>query len=128
MFPLKLRGFPSKEVNLYFYKNMMTDFLARTNDLHSQNGGHYLKHAVSNNDFRKQTMDKFGKKSHMWFSQKTLHYTLKTSLLAKIKKQVQPIWDQILFEQQTLLERIWNSTTFLEQVTEVAGTKQSTKE
>ena len=122
MVPVKLRSFPPDEVSLYFYKNMMTDFLSRTDDLHPQIGGHYLKHAVSNEGWRKNTMEKFGKTAHMWFSPITLRYALKVSHLAKIKKEFQRIWDQIYFEQRHLLEKMWKAMgfnkSFMEQVKE----------
>jgi len=110
--PIQFQSFPASEFSLYFFKNMMTDFLARTNDLHPQIGGHYLKHAISNPDFIKNTKTRFGRKAHMWFSDISLRYTLKVSHLKKIQTEFQRLWDEICFEQTLLLKQMWQKMGF----------------
>ena len=106
--PIHLQTFPAQDLSLYFYKNMLTDFLSRTNDLHPQIGGHYLKHAISSPEFIAQTKERFGQKAFMWFSTITMRYTLKVSHLPKILKEFQRIWDAIYFEQKKLLNELYD--------------------
>lgn len=108
MVPIHLQTSPAQDLSLYFYKNMLTDFLSRTNDLHPQIGGHYLKHAVSSPAFIAQTKERFGQKAFMWFSTITMRYTLKISHLPKILKEFQRIWDEIYFEQTQLLNQMYD--------------------
>ena len=105
--PLKFQPFPAQNISLYFFKNMMTDFLARTHDLHPQIGGHYLKHAIKDPDFVKKTKARLGTKAHMWFEHITLRYTLKVSHLPKIQKEFQRLWDEISLEQTQLINSLW---------------------
>ena len=117
--PLQFQPFPASDITLYYFKNMMTDFLARTHDLHPQIGGHYLKHATKNGaDFIKRTKERLGQKAHMWFQFITIRYTLKVSHLTKIRKEFQRLWDEISIEQTNYIQTLWSQMGFEQKLLE----------
>ena len=114
MVPLKFQSFPAQDISLYFYKNMMADFLSRTNNLHPQVGAHYLKHTIKNpnSDFVKNTKNKFGHKAFMWFTNVSMRYCLKVNHIPKIRKEFQRIWNDILTQELALLQSHWQQLGF----------------
>ena len=114
MVPVQFQSFPAHEISIYYFKNMMTDFLARTKNLHPQIGGHYLKHTLQKDKFMLYAHENFGQAAHMWFSQISMRYSLKVSHLPEIKAEFQRIWDDICFKQNSLLKKLWKKMGLME--------------